>query len=109
MEWYFSLLGLFCGVIYVIAWSASFYPQVFLNKRRKTSVGISFDYLNFTMICFICYTVFTSSLYFSPEMKSDYQQRFNTTILPVDFSDFAFSLHATIILIVQCAQMFFYV
>jgi hypothetical protein len=27
-----------CGVVYFIAWSASFYPQIILNYRRKSCV-----------------------------------------------------------------------
>lgn len=29
---------------YFVAWSISFYPQVFMNFKRKSVVGLSFDY-----------------------------------------------------------------
>lgn len=32
------------GWTYFLAWSVSFYPQVWLNWKRKSVVGLSFDY-----------------------------------------------------------------
>lgn len=41
------------------SWSVSFYPQVLLNFRRKTSVGLSFDFLLYNVLAFSCYAAFT--------------------------------------------------
>lgn len=41
------------------SWSVSFYPQVLLNFRRKTSVGLSFDFLLYNVLAFSCYSAFT--------------------------------------------------
>ena len=41
------------------SWSVSFYPQVLLNFQRKTSVGLSFDFLLYNVLAFSCYATFT--------------------------------------------------
>lgn len=41
------------------SWSVSFYPQVLLNFQRKTSVGLSFDFLLYNVLAFSCYAAFT--------------------------------------------------
>lgn len=39
---YFSLT---VGWIYFVAWSVSFYPQLVINYKRKSVVGLSFDFM----------------------------------------------------------------
>lgn len=48
-----------CVCAYACSWSVSFYPQVLLNYRRKTSVGLSFDFLIYNVLAFSCYAAFT--------------------------------------------------
>lgn len=50
---------LWCVCRAVCSWSVSFYPQVLLNFRRKTSVGLSFDFLMYNVLAFSCYAAFT--------------------------------------------------
>lgn len=40
------------------SWSISFYPQTFLNCQRKTTVGLSFDFLLYNLLAFTCYAAF---------------------------------------------------
>lgn len=43
------------GGMYFIAWSVSFWPQVFENRRRQTTVGLSADYSALNVLGFACY------------------------------------------------------
>ena len=37
------------GWLYFVSWSVSFYPQAVLNYRRKSVVGMSFDFQTLTV------------------------------------------------------------
>ena len=41
------------GWIYFLAWSLSFYPQIYYNWTRKSVVGLNFDYIFFNITGFI--------------------------------------------------------
>lgn len=53
------------GWIYFAAWSISFYPQMIINFRRKSVVGLNFDFLALNIMGHTLYAVFNSSLYWS--------------------------------------------
>ncbi|KAJ1548113.1 hypothetical protein HK096_004799, partial [Nowakowskiella sp. JEL0078] len=92
---------------YFIAWSVSFYPQVFLNIRRKSVTGLSFDFLWLNLWGFIAYSVFNTSLYYSETIRNEYLKSFG--ILPqVQQNDVVFGLHATAITVVTIFQTFVY-
>ena len=38
------------GWIYFAAWSVSFYPQTWMNFRRKSVIGLSFDYQLYNLV-----------------------------------------------------------
>ncbi|XP_053312954.1 cystinosin-like isoform X2 [Spea bombifrons] len=93
------------GWIYFLAWSVSFYPQVFENWRRKSVVGLSFDFLALNLTGFIAYSVFNVGLFWIPYIREEFLQMYPNGVIPVDSNDVFFSLHAvllTIITIVQC-------
>ncbi|XP_075450261.1 cystinosin isoform X1 [Ascaphus truei] len=93
------------GWIYFFAWSVSFYPQVFENWRRKSVVGLSFDYLSLNLTGFIAYSVFNVGLFWIPYIKEQFLQVHPNGVTPVDANDVFFSLHAvllTVIVIIQC-------
>uniref|UniRef100_A0AC34GUR7 Cystinosin n=1 Tax=Panagrolaimus sp. ES5 TaxID=591445 RepID=A0AC34GUR7_9BILA len=46
------------GWIYFVAWSISFYPQIYLNWKRGSVEGLNFDFLVLNIIGFACYTVY---------------------------------------------------
>ncbi|XP_068126817.1 cystinosin [Hyperolius riggenbachi] len=93
------------GWIYFFAWSVSFYPQVFENWRRKSVVGLSFDFLALNLTGFIAYSVFNVGLYWIPYTREQFLQVYPNGVIPVDANDVFFSLHAallTVITIIQC-------
>ncbi|XP_047157599.1 cystinosin homolog isoform X4 [Vigna umbellata] len=58
------------------SWSISFYPQVILNFRRKSVVGLNFDFvlLNFTKHS--SYLIYNASLYISSTVQKQYRNKY---------------------------------
>lgn len=50
----------FTGYGYVLAWSISFYPQLILNWRRKSTAGMSIGFQWYNLLGFMLYLVYTS-------------------------------------------------
>lgn len=93
------------GWIYFLAWSVSFYPQVFVNWKRKSVVGLSFDFLALNLTGFIAYSVFNVGLFWIPFVREQFLQVYPNGVIPVDANDVFFSLHAvllTLVTIIQC-------
>lgn len=103
--WYFSTSNLFVRVVvalspdlitissvigwlYFVAWSISFYPQIITNYKRKSVVGLNFDFLSLNIIGFVLYGVFNIGLYSIPEIqvKGEISKKMNK--LKADFSFF---------------------
>ncbi|KAM9176687.1 cystinosin isoform 1-T2 [Mergus octosetaceus] len=93
------------GWIYFLAWSISFYPQLFENWRRKSVVGLSFDYIALNLTGFIAYSVFNVGLFWIPLIKEEFLLSYPSGVNPVAINDVFFSLHAvalTLLIIIQC-------
>ena len=59
-------LDIFCqiiGWVYFVAWSISFYPQIYENWKRKSVIGLSFDFLGLNVVGFFLYSLFNVGLY----------------------------------------------
>ncbi|XP_026471945.1 cystinosin homolog [Ctenocephalides felis] len=100
-----GLLSVVVGWIYFIAWSVSFYPQIYSNFRRKSVVGLNFDFVGLNLIGFCLYTVFNIGLYFVPTIEQEYFDRNPRGLNPVQINDVVFSVHAalaTFLTIIQC-------
>ncbi|XP_068153163.1 cystinosin homolog [Drosophila tropicalis] len=93
------------GWIYFVAWSVSFYPQIWINYRRKSVEGLNFDFLTLNIVGFTLYSLFNCGLYFVESLQDEYENRHPRGLNPVMLNDVFFSLHAmfaTTITIVQC-------
>ncbi|SPP83033.1 cystinosin homolog [Drosophila guanche] len=93
------------GWVYFVAWSVSFYPQIWINFRRKSVEGLNFDFVILNIVGFTLYSMFNCGLYFFDSMQQEYESRHPRGLNPVMLNDVVFSLHAmfaTIITIVQC-------
>ncbi|KAI8533519.1 hypothetical protein RHMOL_Rhmol10G0017400 [Rhododendron molle] len=66
------------------AWSISFYPQVILNFRRKSVVGLNFDFVLLNLTKHSSYLIYNATLFFS-------------SLIPVAANDVAFSTHAVLL------------
>ncbi|CAM9311806.1 unnamed protein product, partial [Hapterophycus canaliculatus] len=101
-------ISVMIGWTYFCSWSVSFYPQVLLNFRRKTSVGLSFDFLLYNVLAFSCYSAFTCSLYWSKSAQRAYDRRHPGQPNKVQLNDAFFALHATFVSFVTLAQVVYY-
>lgn len=93
------------GWIYFVAWSISFYPQIYLNWKLKCVEGLSFDFVGLNLTGFLAYTFFNLGMYFSPVVQAEYRALHPTGVIPVELNDIVFGLHAalaTFITAVQC-------
>ncbi|XP_058902765.1 cystinosin [Kogia breviceps] len=100
-----SILNQVIGWIYFVAWSISFYPQVITNWRRKSVVGLSFDFVALNLMGFVAYSVFNIGLLWVPSIKEQFLLKYPNGVNPVDSNDVFFSLHAvalTLVIMVQC-------
>ncbi|XP_030247010.1 cystinosin homolog isoform X2 [Drosophila navojoa] len=93
------------GWIYFVAWSVSFYPQIWTNYRRKSVEGLNFDFITLNIVGFTLYSMFNCGLFFIKGVQDEYSERHPRGVNPVLLNDVVFSLHAmfaTCITIVQC-------
>ncbi|XP_057444066.1 cystinosin homolog [Lotus japonicus] len=88
------------------SWTFCTYPQVILNFRRKSVVGMSLDYeiLNFTKQWL--YLIYNASLLFSPAIQKQYFDKFGyQQMIPVAANDVAFSTHTVIMDLIILSQI----
>lgn len=102
-----KLLESIFGWMYFTAWSATFYPQILLIFRRKTSAGISSDFMLINVVGFISYVIFTFASYTNSAVRESYKE--HTGYPPqVDTWDVLFAGHGAIMCSVIIAEMFYY-
>ncbi|XP_020238082.1 cystinosin homolog [Cajanus cajan] len=94
------------GWLAFLSWSVAGYPQIILNFRRKSVVGLSLDFeiLNFTKHW--SYLIYNASLFFSPVIQKQYFQKYGYgQMIPVAANDVAFSTHAVIVNLIILFQI----
>ncbi|XP_074576218.1 cystinosin homolog [Curcuma longa] len=83
------------GWIAFVAWSVSFYPQAILNFRRKSVVGLNFDFLVLNITKHSSYLIYNAGLFFSSAIRRQYREKYGSDeMIPVAANDVAFSIHA---------------
>jgi len=93
------------GWIYFVAWSVSFYPQIIENFRRKSVIGLNFDFLSLNVVGFTVYGFFNVGLFWIPSIQDEYFKIHPQGVNPVQANDVFFTIHAVfacIITIIQC-------
>ncbi|KAM8888187.1 cystinosin isoform 1-T1 [Synchiropus picturatus] len=103
-----SVIGNVIGWIYFLAWSVSFYPQALENWRRKSVVGLNFDFLALNLTGFIAYSVFNIGLFWVKFIQEEYLKKNPNGINPVSANDVFFSLHAVLLCLIYIIQAFIY-
>uniref|UniRef100_G1LRL7 Cystinosin n=2 Tax=Ailuropoda melanoleuca TaxID=9646 RepID=G1LRL7_AILME len=103
-----SIINQVIGWIYFVAWSISFYPQVVTNWRRKSVIGLSFDFVALNLTGFVAYSVFNIGLLWVPYIKEQFFFKYPNGVNPVDSNDVFFSLHAVALTLVVMVQCFLY-
>jgi PQ loop repeat len=81
---------------------------VLLNHRRKTTVGLSFDYQLCNLLGFACYAIYTSAYYWSTAIQEEYKRRHGGAANKIEPNDVAFALHAVAITCVTIGQVLYY-
>ncbi|XP_067368420.1 cystinosin isoform X2 [Channa argus] len=99
-----SVFSQVIGWIYFVAWSVSFYPQAWENWRRKSVVGLNFDFVALNLTGFIAYSVFNIGLFWVPYITEEFLKRNPNGINPVSANDVFFSLHAVLLCLVYISQ-----
>lgn len=86
------------GWVAFVSWSISFYPQVILNFRRKSVVGLNFDFVVLNLTKHSSYLIYNASMFFSSTVQRQYHHRYgNNQMIPVAANDVAFSTHAVLL------------
>ncbi|XP_058117351.1 cystinosin homolog [Anopheles ziemanni] len=96
------------GWIYFAAWTVSFWPQMIINYRRQSVVGLSFDFLTLNLVGHSVYAAFNCALFWSGYIEQEYLDRNPRGLNPVLSNDVAFSIHATLATLLTVAQCFIY-
>ncbi|KIW93109.1 uncharacterized protein Z519_05714 [Cladophialophora bantiana CBS 173.52] len=95
------------GWIYTLSWSASFYPQPWLNWKRRSTHGLAIDFPLLNVLGFVCYTISTCCFLYSPTIRQQYALRHPASPEPtVQSNDVAFGLHAVVLVILTYSQFF---
>ncbi|KAF5189413.1 Cystinosin-like protein [Thalictrum thalictroides] len=97
------------GWIAFFSWSFSFYPQVILNFRRKSVVGLNFDFLVLNLTKHSSYLIYNAVLFFSPTVQKQYHEKYGSNeMIPVAANDVAFSIHAVLLTAFTLFQVIIY-
>lgn len=96
------------GWAYFFAWTISFYPQVFLNARRKSVEGLSIDFVCLNVVGFASYTFYATNFMFNEDVREEYRRRHNGHDNSVQLNDVAFAIHALVLTVVVLLQTFYY-
>lgn len=96
------------GWIYFAAWSISFYPQILLNWRRKSVLGLNFDFLALNATGFLFYSLYNCAMFWIPVVQEEYERKYPKGMNPVQVNDVVFALHAFVATLVTVVQCFIY-
>ncbi|KAK6793181.1 hypothetical protein RDI58_006634 [Solanum bulbocastanum] len=97
------------GWIAFFSWSISFYPQVILNFRRKSVVGLNFDFVVLNLTKHSSYLIYNASMFFSSVVQKQYREKYGLNeMIPVAANDVAFSIHAVLLTAFTLLQIAIY-
>ncbi|XP_058467247.1 cystinosin homolog [Malaya genurostris] len=99
------LISLLIGWSYTACWCIGYYPQIVLNHRRKSVVGLSFDFLHINILGHIAYAIFNSFMYWNSYIEQEYFNRHPYGLNPVIGNDVGFAVYASFatgFTIIQC-------
>ncbi|KAK4875902.1 hypothetical protein RN001_012324 [Aquatica leii] len=100
-----SVFSQVVGWIYIIFWGTAYYPQIYLNFKRKSVVGLNFDFVALNIIGYIFYGMFILGVYFAPAIQDEYFSRNPRGLIPVKINDVVYNIHgifAISVTILQC-------
>lgn len=96
------------GWIYTLAWSASFYPQVIHNHVERSTVGLSSDFVVLNAVGHLSYLMYNSLLFFYEPVRRAYRKRHGGRENVVQWNDWVFSAHASLLALLTLGQYLAY-
>jgi len=103
-----TIINAVIGWIYFVAWSVSFYPQVYLNWKRQSVIGLNFDFLAYNITGFIAYGLFNIGMFWIPTVQHEYFAKHQGEVNPVRANDVFFTIHAILLTFLTILQCLFY-
>ncbi|EDO34987.1 predicted protein [Nematostella vectensis] len=92
---------------YFLAWTVSFYPQIYENWRRKCVVGLSFDMMTYFMISYIAYMIYNVVVFFDLNIQWEIIGNSNESS-PVKLTDVVFAILGLVCTGITCLQCVIY-
>ncbi|KRT83954.1 hypothetical protein AMK59_294, partial [Oryctes borbonicus] len=89
-----EILSIIIGWAYFFTWSISFYPQAYENYKRRSVVGLNFDFVVVNITGYVLYSMFNLGLYYIPAIRVQYEERYPFSIVSVLLNDIVFGIHA---------------
>lgn len=80
-SYFYIQLSSIVGWIYFVAWTISFWPQMINNFRRKSVVGLSFDFTALNFVGHTLYMLFNVSLYYSTFIEVNIHRNHRQSII----------------------------
>lgn len=105
---FWAILSEIFGWGYFFFWSLSFWPQNVTNFRKKSVIGLSFDYTILHFTGFIYYSIFNIGLYYFQTIQEQYEQKYPRSEIPVHLNDVVYALHAAFTTSITWIQCFIY-
>ncbi|KFB42342.1 AGAP013268-PA-like protein [Anopheles sinensis] len=99
------ILSMLIGWTYTVCWTIGDYFQAWTSFKRKSVVGLSFDFLHLNVVGNCCYATFNVLLFWNNHIEVKYFNRHPFGLNPVIANDVAYAVHAVfgnVVLIVQC-------
>ncbi|KAG9126982.1 hypothetical protein FRC07_001146 [Ceratobasidium sp. 392] len=103
-----ALISNCLGWAYFVAWTVSFYPQVFLNARRESVEGLSIDFVSLNVVGFASYAFYATNFMFNEDVREEYRKRHGGHDNSVQPNDVAFAIHALVLTVIVLFQTFYY-
>ncbi|KAK5980301.1 Lysosomal Cystine Transporter [Trichostrongylus colubriformis] len=96
------------GWAYSTSWTVSFYPQAVLNYKRKSVIGLNFDFVVYNVIGFAAYSVYNCFLYFDENTQRIYEEAHPHSPIPVLINDVFFGTQAFAVCTFTAYQVLIY-
>lgn len=99
------IISAIVGWIYFAAWSISFYPQIWENFKRRSVVGLNFDYVALNITGFLSYSAYNIAIKYIPKVEQEFFHKHPRSQNPIELNDVVFGVHAvfaTLVVIIQC-------
>lgn len=90
--------------IFYVAWTAKFYPQLYMNFKRKTTTGLSLDSLYFSLVGYSCFAIYSACTFYEVQVFGQVANH-NTSLAVFEL---LLLFHAAIVSAILVAQKYYY-